>query len=162
LQLDCKTKKLHTPGKTVNISSTGVLFNAQNELTLGPGIDLVLDWPVLLEGYTALRLHLRGSIVRASGRQAAFEIVKYKFQTTKRPPTPESWSVKSFERLPLTARERETVLLVTEGYKNHEMAEKMGISEQTTKNHLHSIFEKLGVADRLELALYAIHESLRD
>jgi DNA-binding NarL/FixJ family response regulator len=64
--------------------------------------------------------------------------------------------------LPLTARERETVLLVTEGYKNHEMAEKMGISEQTTKNHLHSIFEKLGVADRLELALYAIHESLRD
>jgi len=76
LQLDCKTKKLHTPGKTVNISSTGVLFNAQNELTLGPGIDLVLDWPVLLEGYTALRLHLRGSIVRASGRQAAFEIVQ--------------------------------------------------------------------------------------
>lgn len=64
------------------------------------------------------------------------------------------------ERSPLSAREREIVGLVAQGYKNKVMAEKMFISEQTVKNHLHNIFDKLGVSDRLELALYAIHKGL--
>ena len=64
------------------------------------------------------------------------------------------------ERSPLSNREREIVTLVAQGYKNKEMAEKMFISEQTVKNHLHNIFDKLGVSDRLELALYAIHKGL--
>jgi two-component system, NarL family, nitrate/nitrite response regulator NarL len=64
------------------------------------------------------------------------------------------------ERSPLSNREREIVGLVAQGYKNKEMAEKMFISEQTVKNHLHNIFDKLGVSDRLELALYAIHKGM--
>jgi len=64
------------------------------------------------------------------------------------------------ERSPLSQREREIVSLVAQGFKNKEMAEKMFISEQTVKNHLHNIFDKLGVSDRLELALYAIHNNL--
>jgi DNA-binding NarL/FixJ family response regulator len=64
------------------------------------------------------------------------------------------------DRSPLSQREREIVALVAQGYKNKEMAEKMFISEQTVKNHLHNIFDKLGVSDRLELALYAIHKGL--
>lgn len=64
------------------------------------------------------------------------------------------------ERSPLSQREREIVALVAQGFKNKEMAEKMFISEQTVKNHLHNIFDKLGVSDRLELALYAIHKNL--
>ena len=67
---------------------------------------------------------------------------------------------KQRERSPLSTREREIVALVAQGYKNKEMAEKMFISEQTVKNHLHNIFDKLGVSDRLELALYAIHKGL--
>jgi two-component system, NarL family, nitrate/nitrite response regulator NarL len=67
---------------------------------------------------------------------------------------------RSRERSPLSAREREIVALVAQGFKNKEMAEKMFISEQTVKNHLHNIFDKLGVSDRLELALYAIHKGL--
>src|ERR1700732_3851021 len=67
---------------------------------------------------------------------------------------------KSRERSPLSTREREIVQLVAQGYKNKEMAEKMFISEQTVKNHLHNIFDKLGVSDRLELDLYAIHKGL--
>jgi DNA-binding NarL/FixJ family response regulator len=67
---------------------------------------------------------------------------------------------KTRERSPLSTREREIVALVAQGYKNKEMAEKMFISEQTVKNHLHNIFDKLGVSDRLELALYAIHKGL--
>ncbi|MBI2681587.1 MAG: response regulator transcription factor [Candidatus Solibacter usitatus] len=64
------------------------------------------------------------------------------------------------ERAPLSPREREIVALVAQGFKNKEMAGKMFISEQTVKNHLHNIFDKLGVSDRLELALYAIHKNL--
>jgi len=62
----------------------------------------------------------------------------------------------------LSQREREIVNLVAQGFKNREMAERMFISEQTVKNHLHNIFDKLGVSDRLELALYAIHHHLHD
>ena len=64
------------------------------------------------------------------------------------------------DRSPLSPRELELVALVAQGYKNKEMAEKMFISEQTVKNHLHNVFDKLGVSDRLELALYAIHKGL--
>jgi two-component system, NarL family, nitrate/nitrite response regulator NarL len=62
----------------------------------------------------------------------------------------------------LSEREREIVQLVAQGYRNREIGEKLFISEQTVKNHLHNIFDKLGVSDRLELALYAIHHRLID
>jgi len=74
-------------------------------------------------------------------------------------PAPPS-SSRERERSLLSQREREIVALVAQGFKNKEMAEKMFISEQTVKNHLHNIFDKLGVSDRLELALYAIHNNL--
>ncbi|HWF47071.1 MAG TPA: response regulator transcription factor [Bryobacteraceae bacterium] len=64
------------------------------------------------------------------------------------------------ERAQLSQREREIIVLIAQGYKNKEIAEKMFITEQTVKNHLHNIFDKVGVSDRLELALYAIHNSL--
>src|SRR3954463_9999468 len=76
------------------------------------------------------------------------------------PPPPSSSQGRERERSPLSQREREIVALVAQGFKNKEMAEKMFISEQTVKNHLHNIFDKLGVSDRLELALYAIHNNL--
>ena len=62
----------------------------------------------------------------------------------------------------LSDREKEIVQLVAQGYRNKEIGEKLFISEQTVKNHLHNIFDKLGVSDRLELALYAIHHRLID
>ena len=76
------------------------------------------------------------------------------------PPPPPPQAPRDRERSPLSQREREIVALVAQGFKNKEMAEKMFISEQTVKNHLHNIFDKLGVSDRLELALYAIHNNL--
>jgi two-component system, NarL family, nitrate/nitrite response regulator NarL len=75
-------------------------------------------------------------------------------------PSPSAAPPRDRERSPLSQREREIVALVAQGFKNKEMAEKMFISEQTVKNHLHNIFDKLGVSDRLELALYAIHNNL--
>jgi DNA-binding NarL/FixJ family response regulator len=59
-------------------------------------------------------------------------------------------------------REKQIVQLVAQGFRNREIGEKLFISERTVKNHLHKIFDKLGVSDRLELALYAIHHRLID
>jgi DNA-binding NarL/FixJ family response regulator len=85
------------------------------------------------------------------------------FVAAEEPPAPQAMPAatpRDRERSPLSQREREIVALVAQGFKNKEMAEKMFISEQTVKNHLHNIFDKLGVSDRLELALYAIHNNL--
>jgi DNA-binding NarL/FixJ family response regulator len=57
----------------------------------------------------------------------------------------------------LSDREKEIVHLVAQGFRNREIAEKLFIAQQTVKNHVHDIFDKLGVSDRLELALYAVH-----
>ena len=71
------------------------------------------------------------------------------------------WETDAKDSSPLSARERQVVELVSQGFKNREIAQRMFISEQTVKNHLHNIFDKLGVSDRLELALYAIHKNLQ-
>ena len=76
------------------------------------------------------------------------------------PPPPPANGKTPRERAQLSQREREIIILIAQGYKNKEIAEKMFITEQTVKNHLHNVFDKLGVSDRLELALYAIHNSL--
>jgi DNA-binding NarL/FixJ family response regulator len=60
----------------------------------------------------------------------------------------------------LSRREREITALVAQGFRNREIADKLFISEQTVKNHMHNIFEKVGVQDRLELALYAIYHRM--
>jgi two-component system nitrate/nitrite response regulator NarL len=60
----------------------------------------------------------------------------------------------------LSDREKQVVQLVVQGYRNREIGQKLFISDQTVKNHLSNIFDKLGVSDRLELALYAIHHRL--
>ena len=60
----------------------------------------------------------------------------------------------------LTARELEVVGLITEGSTNKHIAQTFGISEETVKRHLTNIFNKLGVGNRLELALFAINHNL--
>jgi DNA-binding NarL/FixJ family response regulator len=60
----------------------------------------------------------------------------------------------------LTPRELEIVSAVVAGYSNKETAEYFKISEDTVKHHLSNIFDKLGVSTRLELALFAVNQSL--
>jgi len=52
----------------------------------------------------------------------------------------------------LTQREREVALLVADGLRSREVAERLGIAAQTVKSHLKTIFDKLGVRNRVELA----------
>ncbi|HTJ22002.1 MAG TPA: response regulator transcription factor [Gemmatimonadaceae bacterium] len=53
----------------------------------------------------------------------------------------------------LTPRERELAALVASGLRNREIASRLGISEGTAKLHLYNVYKKLGVANRVELAI---------
>lgn len=60
----------------------------------------------------------------------------------------------------LTLREFDVVGAVVSGFSNRDIAGRFSISEQTVKHHLRNIFDKLGVSNRLELALFAIDHGL--
>lgn len=60
----------------------------------------------------------------------------------------------------LTAREREIVALIARGLGTARITERLAISEKTVRNHLVSVYSKLGVSDRLELAIYAARHGL--
>jgi DNA-binding NarL/FixJ family response regulator len=60
----------------------------------------------------------------------------------------------------LTPREREITNAVTAGFTNKEIARRFSLSEETVKHHLTKIFSKVNVANRLELALFAISQNL--
>ncbi|MGR6837108.1 response regulator [Syntrophomonas erecta] len=60
----------------------------------------------------------------------------------------------------LTRREKDVLILLVKGHTNKEMADIMFISEKTVKNHLTSIFRKLGVKDRTQAAVYALKNNL--
>ncbi|PDW02754.1 response regulator [Candidatus Viridilinea mediisalina] len=64
------------------------------------------------------------------------------------------------QRPPLTRREREVLHLVTEGLTNREIAERLGISPGTVKNHVEHIIAKLNVSDRTQAAVYALRYGL--
>jgi len=64
------------------------------------------------------------------------------------------------EEFGLTTREREVIALIVVGLTNKDIAEKFAISEQTVKHHVTNIFDKLGVLNRLELALFSIDHHL--
>lgn len=60
----------------------------------------------------------------------------------------------------LSAKELNIIALITQGKRNKEIASQIGTTEQVIKNYLRKIYEKLGVSDRLELALYCLHHQL--
>ena len=60
----------------------------------------------------------------------------------------------------LTRREKMIISYLMQGWRNREISTHLSISEQTVKNHLRTIYDKVGVSDRLELVLYAIHQRL--
>jgi DNA-binding NarL/FixJ family response regulator len=60
----------------------------------------------------------------------------------------------------LTAKELRIVALIVQGYKNKEIAAQLGTTEQVIKNYLRNVYDKIGVSDRLELALFTIHHRI--
>jgi DNA-binding NarL/FixJ family response regulator len=65
-------------------------------------------------------------------------------------------------KVQLTPKETLIVSCVTQGMKNKEIAVRVGTTEQVVKNYLRKVYDKLGVADRLELALYCLNSRILD
>ena len=68
-------------GKTINISSAGVLFTAEHVLLPGRRLELSISWPAQLNNKCALKLVARGRVVRFQEGRAAIEIQQYEFRT---------------------------------------------------------------------------------
>jgi len=79
------------------------------------------------------------------------ELKKYSVQPAKQVPA-KNWY--------LTPRQLQIVAEIIYGKTNKEIAQKLGLSDQTVKHHLTDIFNELGVFNRLELALFAVHHDL--
>ncbi len=128
-----------------------------------------IDKPEIIE---ALQLGARGIVLKDSatelllksirtvmagqywvGRESVSDLVKFMRQPTPAP----SGRSKNFG---LTKRELQVVAAIVEGYSNKEIAQKFSLSEDTVKHHLTNIFNKAGVSNRLELALFAINHRL--
>ena len=89
------------------------------------------------------------------GREAVSNLVQYLRNLVQ-----SSGEEAKQKKFGLTPRELEIVSAVVAGYSNKEIAEHFKISEDTVKHHLSNIFDKLGVSTRLELALFAVNQSL--
>jgi DNA-binding NarL/FixJ family response regulator len=76
---------------------------------------------------------------------------------TAQPESPEEDLVGTRVRDRLTPKEMRIVALIVQGCKNREIAQRLKTTEQVIKNYLRSIYDKTGVGDRLELALFTIH-----
>ena len=71
-------------GRTLNVSSGGVLFTATPELSVGMTLELTIEWPVLLEGTVPLQMRVFGTTVRVDADQAALRIDRHEFRTARR------------------------------------------------------------------------------
>ena len=71
-------------GRTVNISSSGVLFQSDARIAPGATLELSISWPALIYNTAPIQLHVRGKAVRVSGRVAAVRIASYDFRTKAR------------------------------------------------------------------------------
>jgi DNA-binding NarL/FixJ family response regulator len=60
----------------------------------------------------------------------------------------------------LSPKEMAIITCITQGKRNKEIAYQLGTTEQVIKNYLRKIYDKLGVSDRLELALYCLHNKI--
>jgi len=60
----------------------------------------------------------------------------------------------------LSGRELRIIAAIVQGYKNREIAAQLSTTEQVIKNALRTIFDKIGVSDRLELALFVVHHRI--
>jgi hypothetical protein len=70
-------------GRTVNMSSGGILFTIDRELVAGKRVEVAINWPAQLNDSCPLQLIARGRVVRVDHGAAAVEIQQYEFRTLR-------------------------------------------------------------------------------
>jgi two-component system nitrate/nitrite response regulator NarL len=122
----------------------------------------------------ALQLGARGIVLKESATQVLLKSVRSvmadqywvgrgsvaSIVQALRELTPSKSEAARTKKFGLTPREMEIIGAIVEGCANKEIAAKCQISEETVKHHLTNIFDKLGVSNRLELALFAANHHL--
>jgi DNA-binding NarL/FixJ family response regulator len=142
-----------------------------------PGLRIVLLTAAIdrQETVEALRLGARGVVLKESATQLLYKCIRAVMSgvlwvghdtlddllTSLRHP-PDKGSLGLSPAASLTPREIQVVAAIVDGATNKDIGNQFGLSEQTVKNHVSHIFDKLGVSNRLELGLYAVHHRLLD
>ena len=94
-------------GRTIDLSSGGILFDAARPLPVGLNVELSISWPVLLHNVAPMQLFATGRIVRSIGPQVAIHIMQHEFRTVGSPPD---------NRQVLAATSRTPGVLLTPGF----------------------------------------------
>jgi hypothetical protein len=68
-------------GRTLDVSSGGILFDAGRPLPAGLNVELSITWPVMLHNVAPLQLLVYGKIVRSDGRRTAIRMMQHEFRT---------------------------------------------------------------------------------
>ncbi len=68
-------------GRTLNISTGGVLFEGNDAFPVGSTVEIMLSWPFLLEGVCPLKLMLKGRVVRSNSTESAVQTTQHEFRT---------------------------------------------------------------------------------
>lgn len=119
--------------------------------------------------YKAVELGVNGYILKDSEADALIKAIRliYKGETYIQPNMASllfkminGELEKKSKHETLSAREVEVLGLLAKGLLNKQIAEKLGISEKTIKNHISRIYKKIGVADRTQAAVYAIKNNI--
>jgi len=79
--LSQRAEALNGTGKTLNISSSGVLFTAAHDFALGTRLEVSISWPAQLNERCLLNLVARGRVARKEEGQVALQIQQYEFHT---------------------------------------------------------------------------------
>ncbi len=106
----------------------------------------VRNFPVRTNSTTFFESRIAGSSKAGSSREVRVLLFE--------PVSSSPGVLDRLEKSGLTPRQRNVVSKVIQGYSNREIAEVLSISEQTVKDHLHDIFEKLRIRNRCELVVY--------
>jgi DNA-binding NarL/FixJ family response regulator len=125
-----------------------------------------------IETVQAVQLGARGVVLKADASRVLFESIVavaggHFWLGSQRLPNQERTLQKALTDggqdtgdFDLSPREREIIAALVQGLSNRDIAEQFKLSEVTVKHHLNSIFDKCGVSNRLELALFALRHGL--
>ena len=76
----------HGTGKSLNMSSSGILFTTPAPLEVGSNVEVCISWPVALNGNCPLKLVVTGKITRSDQATSALNILRYEFRTRRSNP----------------------------------------------------------------------------
>jgi two-component system nitrate/nitrite response regulator NarL len=149
-------RELSNNGEKVNTKII-VLTAAVERMEIVQALQLGARGVVMKEAATQLLMKAIRTVMSGQywiGREAVGDIVEFMRTNPSGEKAPRNFG--------LTKREMDILTTIVAGLSNKEIARKFTLSEDTVKHHLTNIFDKVGVASRLELALFAINNRLTE